>query len=396
MVKFSADALFDGYRFLEKDAVLILEDDGRVSAIVPASEAGPDIRHLPGILCPGFINCHCHLELSHLKGRIPKGGGLVPFLLGILKERNDFPEEEILDAMEAAEAMMLANGIVAAGDIANTVHTLPLKQRGRIRYHTFVEVMGVTEPAAEDRFSAARRIYDAFLAAAGDVASLGRPPVSIVPHAPYSVSKSLFGLIDRFPGNTLLSIHNQESADEDALFRYKSGRFLDLYRELGIDASFFRPTGLSSLQSWLPGLQRPVKLLLVHDTFTTAEDLAFAADAPHELFMCLCPNANVYIEGCLPDISLFRRRQAMIVTGTDSLASNQGLSVLEELKTIRRYYPDIPDEALLKWSTSNGARALGMQQELGSFEKGKSPGVLLLSGNGRLTGQSTVSLVMPA
>jgi cytosine/adenosine deaminase-related metal-dependent hydrolase len=78
--KFKADYLFTGFELAAPDAVLITAGDGIVEAIVPAAEAGEDVETLRGLLSPGFINCHCHLELSHLKGRLPEGSGLVDFL----------------------------------------------------------------------------------------------------------------------------------------------------------------------------------------------------------------------------------------------------------------------------------------------------------------------------
>jgi cytosine/adenosine deaminase-related metal-dependent hydrolase len=66
------------------------------------------------------------------------------------------------------------------------------------------------------------------------------------------------------------------------------------------------------------------------------------------------------------------------VLGTDSLASNHQLSILEEIRTIRKNFPHIKTNQLLKWATSNGARALQMDQQLGSLEVGKHPGVLII------------------
>src|SRR5689334_10571723 len=97
-LKFKADRLFDGYRFRE-DEVLTTTEDGTIADIIPASDAGDDIHHVKGILSPGFINCHCHLELSHMKARISQKSGLVQFVVDVVQQRH-FPEEEILAAIE--------------------------------------------------------------------------------------------------------------------------------------------------------------------------------------------------------------------------------------------------------------------------------------------------------
>ena len=96
------------------------------------------------------------------------------------------------------------------------------------------------------------------------------------------------------------------------------------------------------------------------------------------LFFCLCPNANLYISGQLPDVDLLLRHGCTIVTGTDSLASNHRLSILEELKTLQYRFPHLSTATLLQWATRNGAEALQLDSVLGSFTPGRQPGVLLI------------------
>ena len=113
--KFSADKIFNGFEFFNHEHVLITDETGRVEGLVPQSEAGDDIEKFSGILSPGFINAHCHLELSHLKDVIPPHTGLIPFLLDVVGKR-DFPMDIILDRIEKAEQEMYDDGIVAVGD----------------------------------------------------------------------------------------------------------------------------------------------------------------------------------------------------------------------------------------------------------------------------------------
>jgi cytosine/adenosine deaminase-related metal-dependent hydrolase len=373
--KFTAEHLFTGSRLL-KDQVLVTDENGRVDAIIPATDVGSDVQTLSGILAPGFINAHCHLELSHMKGAIEPHTGMIDFLLGVMGGRS-LPEGTILQAIADAETAMFQNGIVAVGDICNTVHTLPQKTQQRIYYHNFIEATGFVEATARARFDAARDVWERFRQAGGPDAKNN----SLVPHAPYSVSPALFGLITGLAGNDLLTLHNQESEDEEAFFRTGAGGFLRLYQALGLDISFYRPAGKSSLQTCLPRFHAGQTLLLVHNVMTSEADLQFIRDQQQLLpdcHFCLCPNANLYIGNGLPDIALLRRYEVPLVIGTDSLASNHQLSILAELETLRRHHPDIPLEELLQWATLNGAKALGIQHRFGSFEKGKTPGVLLL------------------
>lgn len=394
--KFKADHLFTGHAWLQEHAVLVTDEAGVIQGIVPEKEAGEDVERYRGILCPGFINCHCHLELSHLQGLIPSGTGMVNFLLAVISQRN-FPTEQIQQSIEMAERQMLMQGIVAVGDICNTADTVYQKKLGRIHYHNFVETMGFIGATAPQRFKAAENIYNEFHDGLQPFRYKSRS--SIVPHASYSVSKKLLQLIVHFPANDLLTWHNQESIAENDFFRTGKGDLLRLYRSLGIDISPFRASGNSSLQVFLPKLYPGQSAILVHNVVTTEEDLQYMQHVQRSLsqfYFCLCPNANEYIGNGLPDMPLLRRYTDQLVIGTDSLASNRQLSIMEELITLHRHYPDIPLRDLLRWATSNGAAALQMEEELGSFEPGKRPGVLLIENSNaeRLTDRAAVKRLL--
>lgn len=383
--KFRADQLFDGYRMLNDQYVLITAEDGVVQGIVPAADAGDDVRVFTGILTPGFINCHCHLELSHMKGTIPEQTGLVQFISHVMKDRH-YPENEILEAINKAEEAMLQSGIVAVGDICNNRLSLPQKNKGRMWYHNFIEASGFVPELADLRFKRAVDLFNAYAKAY----SIPVASNSIVPHAPYSVSDELWQKIVHFPGNQLMTIHNQETEDENRLFLHKQGGFLKFYENFKMDSSFFQPSGKSSLQTYLPRFLSNQPLILVHNVYTSEEDLAYCqqSTASGRLFWCFCPNANLFISNKLPDVDLFIRNDCSIVLGTDSLASNHQLNIVAEMKTIKQHFPFTKTEKLLEWATINGAIALQMENILGSFEKGKKPGIVLceaaLSGSKRL------------
>ncbi len=390
--KYQAPYLFTGYTMLNQEHVLLVRDNGIVEAVVPATEIDTsDAFFFDGMLTPGFINCHCHLELSHLKNILPKHTGLVQFILGIIQQRNA-EESIILKAIEKAEKAMKANGIVAVGDISNNTSTLEQKKKNNLYYHNFIEVSGFNPAIANDRFKQGFDVYNEFKKSFDGTTSL-------VPHAPYSVSKALFGLINNLPNNNkLLSIHNQETFDENAFFTVGSGEFNDLYKSLGIDISTFHyPTKKNSLQSVVPLLTAPEKLILVHNTFSGLHDVKFLQqlNAYQEFIFCICIKANLYIENETPPLYTLYENNCTIVIGTDSLASNNTLSILEELKTIHKHFNDIPITSLMQWATINGANALGISEQFGSFEKGKQPGIVGISAiddNGYFTKQSKIKL----
>ena len=382
--KFQGTQLFTGKSMLNDQQVLIANDNGEIVSIVKREDAGENVETLNGIICPGFINTHCHLELSHMKGIIPERTGLVDFVYAVINERS-FPEEEILDAISEAETQMLLNGIVAIGDICNNTLTLSQKIKRNISYYNFVEVTGWLPSLAEIRWQRSKNFYDGFLKEI--------PTTSIVPHAPYSVSDELWKYITPFFENKTISIHNQETSFEDEFFLKGTGEFLRMYKKLNIDNSFFIPSGKSSLQSCFEKLNKAASVILVHNTFITQADVEYIkANKPNNqsISFCLCPNANLYIENALPPVEMLVKNNCSITIGTDSIASNWSLDILDELKTLQQHF-DVPMESLLQWATFNGARALQMADTFGSFEKGKKPGVVLIENleDGKLKKQST-------
>ena len=371
--KIKASKIFDGYGFREHH-VLVMKPDGSVEGLLHQDEAG-EAEYYEGILSPGLINCHCHLELSHMKGLIPEGTGLVDFVYRIITLRN-VPEHEILNAISKAEDEMIANGIVAVGDICNNPLTILQKNKNRMHYYNFIEVSGWHPSVSGKRFQSAKGIFDQFNLQTG----FKSQQLSMVPHAPYSVSEKLWQDIKPYYENKTVSIHNQETGSEDDFFISASGDLLRMYQLLNIDNTHHLPTGKSSLRSVYKKLESASCIILVHNTFIQQQDIEFihSSTASGNTFFCLCPNANLYIENKFPPVEMLRKNGCKIIFGTDSLASNHALDIMGELRTTRENCPGIPLEEMLQWATLNGAKALQLEKSLGSFEKGKKPGVVLI------------------
>ncbi len=370
--KFKADYLFNGINILNGDHVLITDTKGKISDIVHKNEAGEGIEVLNGILSPGFINAHCHLELSHLKNLIPEKTGLIDFVFKVVTERH-FDHNEIISSIKNAEDEMFKCGIVAVGDICNNSLSLVQKENKRLQYYNFIETSGWNPDAATLRFEKSKMYYDEFIQK--------NQKVSLVPHAPYSVSQTLWGKITPFFNGKVVSIHNQETKDEDDFFLNGTGSLTEMYKMMKLDNSFYQPRKLRSLQTYFENFSKAASVILVHNTFTKQEDVDYInkTKSPHQLIsFCLCANANLYIENMLPPVEMLLQNECNLVIGTDSLASNHQLNILEELKTIAKNFPNIKTETLLQWATMNGAKALQMDNDLGSFEKGKQPGIVLI------------------
>jgi len=367
---FSADWIFPVNTPPIKNGVISVSLDGEINEILTADVAETrnlKVERYKGSIVPGFINTHCHLELSHLLSQIPERTGLVEFVQSIIKSRHA-DSEQINTAMQNADAEMLENGIVAVGDISNQTASKEIKQNSKIYYYTFVEAMGFNPERANAIMEYATGIKNEF----------SPLPASVVPHAPYSVSHELFSLVNEAAEkeDAFISIHNQETTDENDFFNSKSGGFLELYKFLGLDIAFFEPSRKTSLQSWLPYVKKQ-KTLLVHNTVSSKADVEFAKQSHPDLYWCLCPQANLYIENSLPDVNLFIEEGIKITLGTDSLASNHQLNILSEMKTLQQH-KNIDFENLLLWATFNGAEFLGLNDRFGSIEVGKIPGLNLI------------------
>jgi cytosine/adenosine deaminase-related metal-dependent hydrolase len=374
MKSFKADYVYPVCADPVKNGIVTVDEYGKIISITNDTAPPPEgssLETLSGIIVPGFINTHCHTELSHMKDKITSGGGLISFIKDILSFRAA-DQGEMLAAAEAADNEMYDNGIVAVGDISNNSLTASLKRKSKLYYHTFIEILGFLPDNANE-------LFDKALATAEDFKPLS---VSITAHAPYSVSKELFKLIKQHSdsGTNLLSIHNQECEDENKFYRYKMGGFIDLYKHLGVDIGYFRPQARNSLQSIVPLLTNRQKVLLVHNTCTNLKDIYFIKRFDRKINWCFCPNANIYIEKRLPKIELFINQGLNITLGTDSLASNSKLCILSEMRTIQEHFPALSIDTLLRWGTINGAQFLGIDDVKGTIEAGKTPGLNLLTG----------------
>jgi cytosine/adenosine deaminase-related metal-dependent hydrolase len=372
----TAPRIHDGHKWLPEHTVIEISDEGYIIALHGAAAVNKATFY-DGVLAPGFINAHCHLELSHMKGVVPEHTGLMAFLQTIPRHRNDFSDDQKKTARRNAHHELISNGTVAVGDIANVNDTLDLRSLDRLHFYTFVEAIGFVAANVPKSFERSVQVYDAFAAQRPATKLLKQ---AIVPHAPYSVASSMFRLIDEHQKNAVISIHNQESLAEDEYYQYKEGAVRDLLHGLGIDDSFFEPSGKSSLQTYLQWLSHDHPFIFIHNTYTQLDDLLLAQQLLKKAFWCFCPNANLYIENALPDVDMFLKAQATVCIGTDSLASNHQLSILSELSVLRERFPHLSWEQLLTWGTYNGACALQMDSLIGSIEPGKQPGILQLIG----------------
>ena len=368
MRKFSAHRIYPVSGPPISFGIIETADDGTILNIRNTGgqlqeEAG--LEFYSGIIIPGMVNTHCHLEASHLAGLIPQHTGLTGFVSRFGSIRQADPEI-IQRAAAEADQRMFRQGISGVGDISNTGITLPVKQKSPIQYHTFLEVFGLDAETEWSGFEQARRLaklfYDAGL------------PHSISPHAPYSVGISLWEWLSRENTQTRrISIHHDESPQERELLEHRTGIMAETFKQAGFDLALL-PDEATNIFKLLGKYLPDSDWILVHNAIT--DPMQVRCNRQSGVDWVLCPRSNRYIGNLLPDIGGFAASGGTICLGTDSLASNHNLSVLEEMKTIMEAAPGIAFDTVLQWATLNGARALGMEKNLGTIEKGKKPGLV--------------------
>jgi len=375
MRRFSANYIFPINDKPIKNGIVEVDDDGNILNIIDTQGKLNESRKLEfynGIIVPGFINTHCHLELSHFKNVIEKNVGLPQFITKIVQNRNA-KYNTIFDAAKRADKLMKNNGIVAVGDISNNTDSLEVKKSSSLFYHTFVECFGLETVNAESIINDSIEILNQF--------ESNKLVASITPHAPYSVSEKLFKLVfsHNKEHNSIISIHNQESKEENKMFFNKTGELFDLFNKKENSLTDWKAKGKSSLSYLMELLPKNSNILLIHNCFSDKKDILNAKKNHNKLFWVLCPLSNEYIENNLADIKTIRLHVKNIALGTDSLASNTNLSILDEIKRIIVECPEIELEELLKWATINGAKALNIDNVYGSLEVGKKPGLNLIT-----------------
>lgn len=350
-------------RGLESGRVVTVSDQGEILDISSPThldrEAG--VEFFPGVIAPGLFNAHCHLELSHLRGSIAPGGGFTGFARGMREVRGGFSDAEKHSAAEFWDAKMWSEGVSSVNDICNGSSTFDLKGRSRIEYRNFCELFGLgADPARSER---RRRIFEL----RNDSLSMGIE-ATVTPHSTYSLNREDFAAaVDEGRGygaaeKRPLSIHFMESDQEVDLFK-KRGPIWDWYTEQGFEPDF--PDYGSPAERLVAQVPPDRPVMLVHNCVATQRDIDIVMGhftAP--VTWVVCPGSNRYISGLTPPVELLRKNRLRIAVGTDSLASNETLSMVRELSLLK----NVPLAELLDWASA------------GTIEVGRTPGLVLLKG----------------
>ncbi len=338
-------------------------------------EGARDIELGDVALLPGLVNAHTHLELSYLRGRVPRGVSFVSWIRDLMAVRRDYPDPydpEILDAASAGIAEAVRSGTAVVGDLSNTLATFPRLAESPLASVVFHELIG---------FNAADPVgtVDRALAAIRGLAGGGTARATLAAHAPYSVAPSLLraiaGAVER--DRLVSSVHLAESADEIEFIATGGGAWKQLLQDVGAwdphwTVPGVTPVGYLDRHGFLGD-----RVLAVHGVHATDDDLARLA--ARRTTLVTCPRSNRYTGAGTAPVGRFYASGVAVSVGTDSLASTPDLNLFFELAEMRALAPDVPASRLLESATRTGARALGFDPEYGTIEPGKRARLLAVA-----------------
>lgn len=377
----SADALFLGEGALVDGGAVAVDGAGVVLAAgaretIVAAYGGLPEERARGVLLPGLVNAHTHLELSALRGRTTPGKGFVGWVDGMLAARTEIDETEESDGIARGVAELLAAGTVAVGEVTNTLAAVPALRRAKLAGYVFHEVFGLNEGHALARVAQLAAEAERLGLHEGTWLRWAPSPHTLHTTHPKAVSAMVHAARAR---GARFSVHLAEHPAERAALEHGTGpmvAWLEARTKTARESFRWHQSGPVAVAEALGILAEDA--LLVHLTDARAEELDRVAKSGAHVV--LCPRSNLFIETRLPPLAAMRRAGVAPALGTDSLASCPTLDVLAEAKALHERFPEVPAAELLAMATLNGARALALESALGSFAAGKSPGVLLVEG----------------
>lgn len=339
--------------------VVEVDNEGTITSITEHQNIDnlAHVEFYPGILIPGMVNAHCHLELSYLRGAIAEATGFAGFAREIGRVRGAYSDDERIHAAAVADAEMWQEGVEAVADIANDALVMDVKRRSPIHYLTFFEHFGLNNLD----ITPGKQMADS---------EGGR----LTPHSTYSVQDAPFKEICNLSGE-ILSLHMLESKAESELY-VGCGSLAEWYGRMGWECDFI--DYCTPARRVVESIANDKRLLLVHGCEATARDVEMLdAHFIEQPTWVLCPESNRYISNSKPPVDMLRRMGAAMAIGTDSLASARSLSMIDNMRLLSN---DVELTELLRWATIGGAKALGLEATLGDIAVGKRPGLVIIEG----------------
>lgn len=353
-------------------AVLVV--DGKIGEIGKASnlrKAHKSIKTLDlgrGILLPGFINAHTHLELGWIKKRVGKPNGFIGWLQDVIRaKKREIKGEEIERSVRDGIKTLIESGVTTVGEISSFGRDKSILRGSGLRTVLFVEL-----------FDRHRDSWNTLSFEKGETFE-ERP----FPHAPYSCSPDLLKNVFRFcrKEKTPLGIHIAESPEETVFVRGEENGFDRRILPMVGRRPFPRKTANTPFQ-YIKGLKpfKGTKVTAVHMVHVLPEEVEEIGK--HDLGIVLCPRSNYLLRVGCPPVKLYTGLKRIGI-GTDGLSSNLNLDFFEELRFFYLTFGgELGKEApffTVYLATLGGARALFLEDRTGSIEKGKEADLIFLT-----------------
>jgi cytosine/adenosine deaminase-related metal-dependent hydrolase len=310
-----------------------------------------------GVLLPGLVNAHCHLELSHLRGRLEKGKGFAPWVEQLVALRAADGPGAVRAAAARAIREAQGTGTVAIGDVSNDLAHLDLLAGSRLQAVVFHELLGWNPARAAALVEGAE---------ARPVRAAERGvPVRLAAHAPHSVSPALFAELIKRGGPA--AVHLAESAEESRFLLRGDGAWMRFLERRGLGDLPFEPPGVSPVRYLEEmGALRP-GLVAAHCVYV--DDADRASLARNEVHVAICPRSNLNLAVGIPPVPDLLAAGVRLCLGTDSLASVDSLDLMDDVAALHEEFPDVDPAAIVEMATLGGARALKLEG-LGAIARG--------------------------
>ena len=337
---------------------------GRVAWVGSPLDAGEPLGERvdlgQGILLPGLVNAHCHLELSWLAGKVPLPSDFVPWVAAVVEARRSETPEIACAAAAVAIRSLEEGGTVAVGDVSNTLAHVGLLGSSSLAAVVFYELLGWDPELAPEVLRRADRRLE----------SVGWRPspnveVRLSAHAPHSLAPALFRALRQRGG--VAAIHLAESPAEARFLRDGDEAWESFLRQRAGDIPF-APPGVSPVRYLADlGLLRP-GLVAAHCVQVDGADRKSLARAG--VSVAVCPRSNASLEVGVAPVPAMLADGVRLCLGTDSLASAPTLDLLDDAASLRQAFPTLDAAAIVRMATAGGAEALGFR-DLGTIAPGR-------------------------
>ncbi|MBL8855566.1 MAG: amidohydrolase family protein [Planctomycetaceae bacterium] len=325
-------------------------------------------------LLPGMVNCHTHLEFSDCQEPLGRSGlGFAEWLRAIIAHRASGGTAASEERVAMSSTIMgqgwreiLAGGVAAAGEILSqpaTGSAAPGPKVADFCGTIFHEVLGLAPQRAQASWNWAREC-------------LQQSPHENVrhglsPHAPYSTSTQLYRQCAEFCGRNgvPLATHLAESREELQLLSERTGPLVELFEQMGV----WRPEQIEArgVRDVLEVVSDVENLLLIHGNYLEREDWRWLRDKNPNVTIVYCPQTHAYFQHERHPWVEMAADGLSIALGTDSRASSSSLSLWHDVQLVRETYPEQDPLTLWSMATINGAKALGLNKDLGAIGPGK-------------------------